>query len=222
MDGKKSIIVGNKNLTIRKWKGKDKKVFVSELKNRKGDEESIMNSLVYDCIDEDVTLSSAEFKYVLSRIRAFSLGEELEFNFRCDKCGEEFKKTLKLEDIIRYSYKNIKEINVNNIKIKLGEIKNRKFYETTIASNPEEKEIYDFLLRIDSFNGNDSFTLDDIVDMFDNLEVDELEEILRIWDDAKFKIDDINIITCPNESCNNEMKYIFDELPGFFPDKWFK
>ena len=174
-----------------------------------------MQSLVYDCITENVILSTEEFKYVLSRIRAFSLGENIDIDFYCSECGKQEIKTFKLIDIIRGTYKPLKEIKVKNVHIKLGEIKNKDFYIKKI----QEDENFDFLLRIEEFNSDRTFTLEKLIDIIDNLDIDILTEILEIYEDHKFKIDDINVIEC---DCGFSEKYEFDELPGFFPESWFE
>lgn len=207
--------VGDKRLTITKWKGKNKKEFTRLLNDPKVNEQGMMNSLVYSCIEEDVILSLDEFRYVLSRIRALSLGNELEFNFICDKCKETFTTSLKIDEIIRCSYIPLKEINEDEIKIKLGPIRNREVYSKKIEEDP----IYDFLLRIESINGNDTFTLSELEEMFDEIELDTLEKIMGIYESHRFKVDDVNDVQC---ECGHTMKFKFDELPGFFPDNWFE
>lgn len=207
--------VGDKDITIRKWKGKDKKKFSAFLKSTDADYVEIMKTLVYDCIEEDVALSTDEFKYVLSRIRALSLGEDIEIEVYCSECGAVFKKSFQLKDVIRATYTPLKEIKVNDISIKLGEVRNPDFYIKKIADEPD----YDFLLRIHEFNGSDTFTLDELESMIDNIDIDTLTEIMKVYENHKFKIDDINIVKC---KCGKEQKFMFDEIPGFLPNSWFQ
>lgn len=209
------ISVGNKELTIRKWKGKDKKQLLSEIKSNSIKAEAIMNALVYSCIEEDVALSSEEFKYVLSRIRAYSLGEDFEIEFHCNSCGNTYKRQFKLIDTVRPVFKELNEINVDGISIKLGSVKNKEFYVKKI----QEDEIYDFLLRIQEINGNDAFTLNDLENIFDEMDIDTLTKIMRIYEECKFNIDDVNTVVC---DCGKEQKYKFDEIPDFIPSDWFK
>lgn len=210
------IKVGNKNLTIRKWKGKDKKNFLKLLNKEKLDEVQIMEAMVYSCIEEEIILSIPEFKYVLSRIRAYSIGENINIEFYCEDCGEMFNKDFKLSDIYSYTFKNINEIKSNDIVIKLSEIRNKDFYIKKIS----EDELYDFLLRIESINGNDTMDLSQIEDYFDELDVDVLTDILEQYENTKFKLLDIHTVKC--ENCESETLYQFDELPGFFPSAWFE
>lgn len=217
---KQKVQVGNKTVTIRKWKGKDRKQFVKLIRDKDLINPEFMNALVYDCLDENVTLNAEEFRYVLTRIRAFTLGENIKFKFSCDKCEETFEEERELKNVLRYNYKDIKEIKVKDVIIKIGEIKNREFYQKVISENTDDVDFYDFLLRVESVNGNDMFTFEQLVEFFDDLDVDVLEEIVSIWNDGKFEIDDINQVICPH--CNHKMTYIFDELPEFFPSKWFE
>jgi rubredoxin len=207
--------LGNKTINIRKWKGKDKKKFISSLQKKDIDEIEVMQSLVYDCVEEDVVLSVDEFRYVLSRIRALTLGEEISIDFYCKNCGIIHKETFNLKDAIRFNYKPRKTLEVNDVKIELGDIRNKEFYIKKIA----EDEIYDLLLRIVSFNSDNTFTLDELVDKLDELDLDVLDEIMKQYNESKFSIDSINTVTCPE--CKTEVKYDFDELPGFFPESWF-
>lgn len=209
------IKVSDKTITINKWKGKNKKEFTRLLNDPKANEQQMMESLVYSCIDEDVILSVDEFRYVLSRIRAISLGEEINIEFYCNECEKTFTKSFELKDIIRFNYKELKEIKVNNIHIKLGNIKNKAIYSEKVA----EDSNYDFLFRIEEINGNDAFSLNELEEIVDDIDLDDLEKIMEIYEDHRFKIDDINTVEC---ECGHKMKFQFDELPGFFPDSWFE
>lgn len=209
------LIVGDKTLTIRKWKGKDKRNFINSINKDNINENEVMSALVYDCIEEDVILSVDEFRYVLSRIRAYSLGEDINIEFLCSACEHIHPKTFKLEDIIRYTYTPLNEIKVSGNVIKLGPIKNKDLYIKRMS----EDEIFDFLMRIESFNGDDTFTLESLTDQIDDLDIDVLTEIMDKFESCKFKIDDQNSVTCPE--CGHVDEFIFDELPGFFPDNWF-
>lgn len=208
--------VGNNNLTIRKWKGKDKKNFMSLINGEEVNEHEIMESIVYSCIEEDVVLSVDEFKYVLSRIRAYSLGEGISVEFYCESCGSVFKQDFKLSDVYSYTYTELNEIKVPGYTIKMGDIKNKDFYIEKI----KEDSLYDFLLRIESINGDDTYDLEKLEELFDEMDIDILTDILDQYEDARFKLKDINTVKCP--SCFKETKYQFDELPGFFPDSWFE
>lgn len=209
------LSIGSKNLEIRKWKGGDKKKFLAALKRDNIELSEVMQTLVYDCIEDKVALSPDEFKYVLSRIRAYSLGEDFNVEFYCDGCSTIFKKTLQLKDTVRFTYTPLSEINVDNVKIKLGEIRNKDFYIKKIEEDIE----YDFLLRIQEINGNDTFSLEELENIIDDIDISTLTSIAKIWEDHRFKMDDINTIQC---ECGKAHTYKFDEIPEFLPTEWFK
>ena len=83
-----------------------------------------------------------------------------------------------------------------------------------------EDEIFDLLLRVESFNGDDSFTLEELIAKFDDLDIDVLEDVLNQWEDNKFVVNDINEVVCPK--CKNVELYSFDAIPNFFPETWLK
>lgn len=209
------LSLGEKTITIRKWKGKDKKKFVNSLRVKNPDKKQIMDALVYDCIEEDVVLSAEEFRYVLSRIRAESLGEKFSVEFYCEECGSLFKKDFELKNTITFTYKPLKEIKVKDTTIKFGPIRNKDFYINKVSEDPD----YDFMLRIESFNGDNTFTLAELEEKIDDLDLDILEEILRKYEESIFKVHDINTVKC---NCGNELTYKFDSIPEFFPDAWFE
>lgn len=209
----------DKEITIRKWKAKEKKEFLNTVRNSES-LDTLQDVLVYNCIEENVALNADEFKYVMAQIRSYSLGDEIELEFYCDSCRAKFLNKIKLSSIIKPVYSGKKEIKTKNYKIKIGEIRNPDFYKATIKANPQEEKDYDFYLRIQSINSDDSMTLEEIIELFNEMDIDEFDSIFEQWEDIRFKIDDTEEIVCKN--CETSVKYSFDEVPGFFPPAWFK
>lgn len=208
--------LGNKTVTIRKWKGKDKKALINALKANENKDQSVIKSLVYSCIEEDVALDVQELQYVLMHIRALSLGDTFNIDLHCDSCNTESKYTYKISDVIRYSFIDKNILQSGDVTIKLGKIRNKEFYLKKVV----EDSMYDLLLRVESFNGDESFTLDELIEKFDDLDVDVLDDIINQWETTRFKLDDINEVECPN--CHNKELYKFDAIPNFFPESWLK
>lgn len=213
------IKLNDREITIRKWKAKEKKEFLRTVRTSES-LDTLQDVLVYNCIEEDVAFSADEFKYIMTAIRSYSLGEEIELEFYCEDCKAKFLRTIKLSEIIKPIISNKNEIKTKNYKIKLGEIKNSKFYKETIKNNPSEEKDYDFYLRIDSINSDDSMTLEETIEMFNNMDIDEFDEIFKQWEEIRFRIDDVASIECVK--CGSTVKYSFDEVPGFFPTNWFE
>lgn len=208
--------VGNKTITIRKWKGKDKKNFISAINQKELNQNEILDSLVYNAIEENVILNIDEFRYVLAQIRAYSIGPSINMEFYCEHCGTFHKKDIKINDIFKPSGLNPTSIKTKEHEIELGEPANKEIYIEKLS----EDMLYDFLLRVNSIDGNNAFTLDELVDIFDDIDIDELTEIMDQWESKRFKVDDIVTVTCPN--CSTPTIYKFDEVPGFFPEDWIK
>lgn len=213
------VKLNNQEITIRKWKAKEKKEFLNTVRNSES-LDTLQDVLVYNCIEEKVALNADEFKYVMTQIRSYSLGDEIELEFFCDSCKSKFLNTIKLQEIIKPIISNLKEIETKNYRIKLGNIRNVDFYKETIKNNPNEEKDYDFYLRIESINDNDCLTLAEIVELFNNMDIDEFDSIFEQWEDIRFKIDDTKEVKC--KKCSSSVVYSFDEIPGFFPTNWFK
>lgn len=213
------VKLNDREITIRKWKAKEKKEFLRTVRSSES-LDTLQDVLVYNCVEEDIALNSEEFKYIMTMIRSYSLGDEIELEFYCDDCKKKFLRTIKLSEIVKPIISNNTEIKTKNYKIKLGKIKNSKFYKETMKKNPLEEKDYDFYLRIESINGDDSMSLDETIEMFNEMNIDEFDEIFEQWEQIRFKVDDTAIIECV--SCKSRVKYSFDEIPGFFPPAWFE
>ena len=125
-----------------------------------------------------------------------------------------FVKNFKISEAIRYKHKTLSKIEIDGINIKLGPIRNKKIYMEKIQEDTD----YDLLMRIQSINGNEDFNLEQLEQLFDELDLDVIENIIKIYDDHKFTIDNINTVKC---KCGHEQTYEFDEIPGFLPESWF-
>lgn len=213
------IKLNGKELTIRKWKAKEKKEFLKTVRTSEK-LDTLQDVLVYNCIEEKVALSADEFKYVMTQIRSYSLGDEIELEFFCDECKAKFLHKIKLSEIIKPIISGKNEIKTKNYRIILGDIRNVNFYRETIENNPVEEKDYDFYLRIQSVNGDESMSLEETIEMFNEMDIDEFDDIFKQWEDIRFKIDDTCYIECKN--CSDRVKYSFDEIPGFFPPAWFE
>lgn len=210
----KKIKFNGFEVNARKWKAKEKFSFKNSIKEGTND---IIESLVYKCLDNNVVLSPNEYKYALAQIRAHSLGEEIELEFFCDSCNERFRTKVNLNEIVKPVYKEIKEIKTKNHNILLGTIKNPDFYKKVIVQAPNE---LDFYLRIHSINDEECFSIEEVIKYFNEMDIDEFEEIINQWEEIKFKIDDIFEVKCTK--CGEGKKYQFDEIPGFFPNSWYE
>lgn len=215
------VKLGNKSVTVNKWKGKNKKKFLSEISTGKPDTVKVMDALVYDCIEEDVILSNDEARFVLTKIRIASLGDDLRLDLACEKCLEEYSLKYKISEYIKSSGGKLDSINIPGTKtspkidIEFGEIQNKEAYINTVTDNPE----LDIFFRISKFNGEEALSLDELIEKFDDIDLDLLDKTMKKFNEKKFKVNDVNNVTCPK--CEHVQEYEFDDMPGFFPEEWF-
>lgn len=210
----KEIKLNNNIVKARKWKAKDKFEFKKIIKNENG---SFSDILVYNCLDKKIALSEEEYKYVLTQIRCHSLGETIKLEFYCEHCESRFSTELNLNDLIKPIISNKDIIQTEKHIIQLGEVINPEFYKKVILQAPAE---LDFYLRIKTINDNECFSIESVVNYFNEMDIDEFESIMEQWEEIKFKVDDIVEVKCTN--CEEPKKYKFDEIPGFFPESWFE
>jgi len=209
--------IRDKNIKYRKWKVKDKKKFITNLKNQV----LIKEALVFDCIeDKKIGLSDDEYKYILVKIRESSISDSVKFTFICDECLGDFEYIADLNKIMSTDFEPYGDIVFKDHIFTMGEILNRDFYESAISIVPqnEEKYLVDFILHIKAYNDNDAFNFEEINNIVNDLDVDAFEEIFKKWESMRFKMCNVHDVEC--EHCQNIMKFEFDDLPGFFPDSW--
>ena len=135
---------------------------------------------------------------------------------------EDFDHEVKVSEITKVIFNGYKPIQTRNFKIELQDIQNRKFYEEKMTSkNKSELMYFDFILHIKSINDDETLTFDKIVEMFNDLDVDEFEEIITKWNEIKMRLEKIEEIECPH--CHTKMKVEYDTISrDFFPNLWNK
>jgi len=216
-----TLTLRDRKLKFRKWKVKDKNKFLEATRNN--DKALIKESLVYDCLEKsDIALSESEFKYVLVKIRQASIGDTASYNLQCSGCDQEFVFESNLDIIVKPSFEKYGTIKYNNVSVKMGNIANKKYYDEIIdaAETKEQVALMNFLMHIKELNDSDAFSFDQLIDFFNELEIDTAEGIFNQWDKMQFTLDILHDVECPN--CGYLETYEFDFLPGFFPENWFK
>lgn len=216
-----TTLKGNK-INFRKWKVKDKKKFISIIKEEKAPS-LITDALVYDCLEKpEVPYSADELKYLLLQIRVATLGDELDYEFECSSCMEPYDYTAKISEIFKEEYSEDKIISSKGISFEMGNIRNKQYYLDTIEQCPDEETKYlaDFMFHVAKINDNDAFTFDKLYDTIQDLDVDVEKDIFNQWDEIRFTVNDIHAVECP--FCGNKELLQFDDLPEFFPTNWFE
>lgn len=211
-----SINLNNKQLYFRKWRVKDR----IKLESAEG-QSAVRQCLVYNCLeDKSIALDDYEYQYVLIKIRQASVGDGIKYSFICNHCQQKFDYDSKISDTMEPIHATYEPIVTDMYRIELGDVNNRKAYEDVIFNLQDitERKIADMVMHIKSINGNMKLGFKDIMDLISDMDVDVFQEIWNQWQQVHFRINRIHEIECPH--CHNKMLVEFDDLPGFFPEKW--
>jgi len=215
-----TIKVGNKTLKVRKWKAKDRKAFKKEIIESEGNNSDVIitQNLVYNCIEnKNIALTDEEIQYVFTQLRKLSVSETFEYTYKCIHCDYDNKEVLKIDDVSKPVFKEYKPIEVQGYKIELQDIKNKKFYEENKDQFDESKEL---AFRVKSINGDMSKSFNELVELFDDMDIDIFDKIYDQFQDMNFHVDNTHECTC--KKCGKTTPFEFDEIPGFLPDSWYK
>jgi hypothetical protein len=214
------IKVGSKEIMVRKWKVKDRNKFKKLLLADETMENQLLNILVYDCIQDvdNFDISPDEAQYIMLKIRELSISKDVTFNWACS-CGHKNKEEIKIDDIVNVSYSDFGTIKVNDNEFTIKSPKNKKFYNEQITKQ-ENIMNFMFAMHLDKLNDGQDFTLEEVMDWLDDLETDEYDEIMLQFNKMIFTADYTNTFVC--SKCEKEQKFIFDEIPDFFPEDWLK
>ncbi len=206
-----------KTIKFRKWKVKDKKKYLENIKNIPVSREA----LIYDCLeDKRIALDDEELKYMLIQIRMASLSDPIDYTFNCEKCNKDYEFAADLRDIVTMEGTNVGDIVSGDNVITFGNITNKDFYQDLFlsADTYDAKELVDFMLHIRSFNGNDGFTFEMLNEYISEMDAKSFEDIFEKWMNMRQRVNNVSAVVCPH--CGHEEWYEFDALPGFFPPSW--
>ncbi len=212
----KEVELNGRTIKYRKWKVKDKKALdkaETNLEKRK--------IFVYDCLENPNTpLDIEEYNYILSLIRDYSLHSTLDYDLECPECHHKFSVGKTSAQVVQPIYATYGTIEFKGNTITVGNVKDRDVYEETISKTITSMERYisDFALHIQTINGSDVTTIDEVIDFLDNLDVDDYENVFAQWESMRFKCNVIHSVECPN--CKKVNDFDFSDMPTFFPSSW--
>ncbi len=215
-----SVKLSNKKIVnFRKWKVKDRKAFKKILKDENAQEKDIANVLVRPCLETNIVLSPDEMQYVLIELRKKSIGENINWSYICD-CEASNKELVALDDINIPHLADWKNVSVNTVEFKFGDILNKEMYEAAIdlVEDIDELNYIDLAFHIHEIGDNIDFNVNDIIEYIDEMEVNDIDELFKAYNEMKFYTTKIKEFTC--QECKKSNKFEFDTIPEFFPDTW--
>ena len=219
----RTIQLGNRTISVRKWKVKDRiklrNALLSETNDKKR-QELIMRILVFGCIKDEIGLNSDELEYVFASIRELSIGNEIKFQYICTnpECSKNVESQLKISDILRPQYGVPGDIITDNVRIEYQDIQNHSYYNKKLKETNYSSAV-DLILHIKTLNGS-KMKESELFSYFEELDTDVMDKILDIWDNMRFSLDRTNTLVCPH--CQTENIFEFDEIPNLIPPNWFK
>lgn len=212
----KEIELNGRTIKYRKWKVKDKKALdnaETNLERRK--------VFVYNCLENpDTPLDIEEYNFVLSLIRDFSLHNTLDYDLECPDCNHNFSVSKTSAQVVQPIFANYGTIEFKGNVLTVGNVRNRGLYEESINKTLTSMERYitDFALHIQSINGSDVSSVDEVVNFLYDLDVDDCEKAFEQWELMRFKCNVIQPVECPN--CKKVNNFDFSDMPTFFPSSW--
>jgi len=209
------IDLGHRVIKARKWKGKERKDFKKAVLEDDV-EKATKEILISRCLEERTALSSAELKYVLIQIRKQSLGTEFDFEYVCE-CSYKNKLKLTLDDVSVLEYEPWEKIEVKDSTYEFQNIQNAEYYNKNQDVLDDVKEI---AFYTKSINDDESMSFQEVQDFYDNLDIDEFDEVFDKFSKMYCSINDVHEVKC--KECKVKKEFEFDEIPGFIPDSWLK
>lgn len=201
---------------IKPWKAKAKKDFVKifKAKGDKTSEKDILDVLVFPYIDnKDIFYSSAELQYMLVKIRELSIKDDsLDFIVECNSCKHDIEVQTVIDDLIDYK-ETLMPTEKNNI---FWQDPSSIAYagEKLLEFSKEPPSIVMMGMNIKSYRGQEVHNIPEFIEIYDNLDMDEAQQLEDDWNEIISKFELSKSITCNN--CNKTIKYVFDVIPGFF------
>ena len=215
------IDLKNRKIFARKWKVKDRLALREAIMSAQDDEEAgriTQQVLVYNCLKEQYALNPDELDYVFLKIRIASIGDTLSVKKTCDECGSEFTTSVDLNNILDAEAAEFKTIELDNLSIKIGPVKNQKMYKEEIE---KQKEIIltDLLMHIENINGK-VMDFPELSEFFGELDNVTYDLILEEYRKMIFKIVR-SYVECECPKCANTNKIFYGDLQEILPTSWF-
>jgi hypothetical protein len=216
----------NKIIHLRKWKVKDRKLF-KKVVDERGENLSpndMARTLIFPCIREkNILLTDEELKVVLYKLREISIGETFEFTFECSNelCQKENTLDIKMKDVNKIKQSDWAPVTIGENVVVFGETIDPAFYYEKMAEQrtPDDKQIADLAMHILSINGEETTGAVKMMEYLENLDVGDLDKIFEEYKKQQFIQDNIFTVKC--KYCKKPQKFMFDDIPGFFPETWF-
>lgn len=226
------VSIRDKVFKFRSWKIKDKKSYLSwtskiDVNNKQEYNNKIIRGLrqclVLNCIEGKVSITPDEYQFLLCAIRSKSVNHKIEMTLQCEKCGKDYDFDLDIDKSIKTDCDNFKtiivEMDKGSLRFEMGRIGSQEVYDDYMNKSESEFEglFVDFVLHVQKIN-NKVYSAEDRFKLFNSVDVNVFEEIIKQWEPQRFKVDNVIGVVCTH--CKHVEEVIVDDIPGFFPISW--
>lgn len=216
--------IGNNTYHFRKWKVKDLKQY-RDLGKDTGvfDKKKARDILVNNIIQEDVFLDVTQYTYALLMINQVSTNEKMPYRFKCSNCNEEYDYFADFTKICTLEFKGYSKIETSSDVIELCELNDnsqqlKEFYELKLDDdNKDDFVLTDLICHVKTINGK-TLKPSELIEYFDNLEMDDFTKVLNAYNDMKYTLDFTSEVECPH--CKHKVQMLFDEMPDLIPKEF--
>ena len=217
-----SITFGiDKEIKFNNWTGRTKKIFKKIAEDDSANLDGALDVLIRNYINnKDIYLSDVEQQYLILKLREVSLSDKFQYDSECPECGEiqtiesTIQETFRLKpanypkynEILKLTFVDIK--NQDDLEDKIKEIQNAQDYDGITTRGDIEVAMH--------IKTNDSKSPQEILDMFDEMDLKSLNEILDELSNCAPSFESYNERVC--KGCSKTVKFYTDEIPDVFSE----
>lgn len=216
------IEVNGNKLKVKAWKTKDEKNYLIAKESGDFDEDAIFDVLIKPCIKEaeKYNFTDNEKLYIMTKIREFSLGTDIEIAFTCPVCSSYQDIELDLSEIVQYKKESYKDVKINDYLFKFKKSNSSKIKERTKGKSSVEKDFINMVSSIYEIKINeelyDAFTFDELYEFIENLDTITFNELyseyFNMVDSISFEYETECLI------CKAKIKDTLSSIPNFLWD----
>lgn len=216
--------IGNNTYHFRKWKVRDLKSY-RDLGKDTGvfDKHKARDILVNNVIAEDVNLDVTQYTYALLMINQTSINDKMKYKFNCSNCGQDYDYDADFTKICTLKFKGYSKVETSSDVLEFCELREntkalQEYYELKLDDeNKDDFLLTDLICHVKSINGK-VLKASELLEFFDNLNMDDFTKILDAYNDMKYTIDFTTDVECPH--CKHKIKMLFDEMPELIPKEF--
>jgi len=211
--------LNGKLIKYRPWKTKEEKEYLvlSEIEDEMP-LEKLYNAMVLPCLENpEIELSSIEKEVLMVKIRQKSVGESIEFSYKCvnEECNKVAESEIQIEDMYQYTPSLLDSVTFDEITVTFK----KTIPDDTNEYNAKEQLFMEFVNAVESITIDNEvykdFTLAEIADYFDDMEAMDFDKFYGYYHENKESI--LYYAEAECLFCGTLQNINIDQIPNFFP-----